>query len=302
MPDAVSQPAEPIVDAHHHIWRFNRTPWLQGPPVPRIFGEYSALRRDYLMTDFLSDCTAAGVVQSVYVQVNVAPGDEIEEVQWVSSVASQHGLPNAITAFADLASLQVASTLDAQLAVPGVRAIRQQLHWHVNAQYRFASRADLFDDPIWRRGLAEVARRNLAFELQVFPAQMRGAIELVRSFPELQFVLIHAGMLEDRSPAGWQQWREVMVDLARLPNVVVKLSGLGTFLRACHEQGWRDVIVQTVECFGPQRCMFGSNFPIERLWTSYGELVRVFKRCIDGYSAAERTALLSGTARRVYAL
>lgn len=300
MSEAMISPEEPIVDAHHHIWRFDRTPWLQGPPVPRIFGEYSALRRDYLMADFLNDCRASGVVQSVYVQINVAPGDEVEEVQWVSSVAKESGMPNAITAFANLAGANVSATLDAQLGYPGVKAIRQQLHWHEKAQYRFASRPDLIDDVAWRRGLAEVSRRNLAFELQVFSSQMQGATRLVRDFPDLHFILIHAGMLEDRSPAGWQQWREAMIELARLPNVSVKLSGLGTFLRACREQDWRDVIVQTVDCFGPQRCMFGSNFPIERLWTSYGELVRVFKRCIASYSGDERRALLSGTARRVY--
>ncbi len=302
MSAAVFSSADSIVDAHHHIWRFDRTPWLKGPPVPRIFGEYAALRRDYLIDEFMRDCKAAGVTQSVYVQINVAPGDEVEEVEWVDSVAQRSGMPNAITAYANLSDVRVAETLDAQLRYSRVKAIRQQLHWHANPQYRFANSPDLFNDPGWRHGLAEVARRGLAFELQVFPSQLEAATLLVQDFPAVHFILIHAGMLEDRSLSGWQLWQAAMFELARLPNVSVKLSGLGTFLRACHEQGWRDVVVQTVDCFGPQRCMFGSNFPIESLWTSYTDLIKVFKRCLTGYTRHEQSAILSGTARRVYGL
>src|SRR5215470_10932069 len=80
---AMSDALEPIVDAHHHIWRLDDLPWLKGPPVPRIFGDYAALRRDYLVDEYLAEARAAGVVQSVYVQVNVAPRAEVAEAAWV---------------------------------------------------------------------------------------------------------------------------------------------------------------------------------------------------------------------------
>ena len=72
---------QPIVDSHHHIWRLNETPWLQGPSVPRIFGAYEPLRRDYGITEYMAEAVPCGVVKSVYVQVNVAPGKEVEEVE-----------------------------------------------------------------------------------------------------------------------------------------------------------------------------------------------------------------------------
>ena len=145
---------EPIIDAHHHVWRLDHTPWLQGPTVPRIFGAYDAIRRDYLMDEYRADAAPCGVVQSVYIQVNVAPGEEVAEAAWVQSLKDG---PAAISAFADLAAPGVATTLDALAALGKVRAIRQQLHWHANPQYRFAPRPDQFDDADWRRGLALLA-------------------------------------------------------------------------------------------------------------------------------------------------
>lgn len=296
--------APAIIDAHHHVWRLSHTPWLQGPEVPRIFGAYQPLRRDYLIEDFLADAQPSGVVQSVFVQVNVAPGAEVDEVAWVASLAARTGWPQAITGYADLMADDIDAVLEREIAASGgrLRAVRQQLHWHANPAWRFAARPDLADDPAWRRGLRAVGRRGLAFELQVFSSQMPVALRLVRDFPEVSFVLIHAGMLEDRSEAGWAHWLAGLRALAACPNVVTKLSGLGTFLRACDEAAWRPVIERTLEVFGPQRCLFGSNFPIESLWTDYATLVATFRRCIAGLSAQEQDEVLRLAAARVYRL
>ena len=293
---------EPIVDAHHHVWRLDATPWLQGPMEPRIFGAYEPLRRDYGIEEYLAEAEPCGMVKSVFVQVNVAPGGEVDEVAWVRGLAAVSGFPQAITAYADLSAPEVGDVLDREVACGGVRAVRQQLHWHANPQYRFAARPDLMNDAAWRRGLAEVRRRGLAFELQVFPGQMAEAARLASDFPDLTFILLHAGMLEDRSEDGWALWRAGMVELARRPNVVAKLSGLGTFARACSVELWRPVVERTVDLFGPARCLFGSNFPIEKLWTSYAELVAVMRACLAGCSPEERRAIMHDSAVRIYRL
>jgi predicted TIM-barrel fold metal-dependent hydrolase len=291
-----------IIDAHHHIWRLSETPWLHGPPVPRIFGAYDAIWRDYGIDDYLADARSSGVIKSVFVQVNVAPGKEVAEATWVQSVADKNGFPHAITAFADLSSPDVAATLDCVLASSNTRAVRQQLHWHENPQYRFAPRPDVMNDPAWRRGLAEVRRRGLMFELQVFAEQMPDAAKLARDFDDATFILLHAGMLEDRSDAGWALWRAGMTALAECKNVMVKLSGLGTFDRACSAHRWRPVIEQTVDLFGAARCMFGSNFPIESLWTDYADLVATVRDCLSRCTGAEQRAVLHDTAARLYRL
>ena len=189
-----------------------------------------------------------------------------------------------------------------EIAAGRVRAIRQQIHWHEKPLYRFAPRPDVMNDAAWRRGLAEVAKRGLAFELQVFTSQMADAATLARDFPDTTFVLMHAGMLEDRSPAGWAAWRAGMKQLAAHKNVVTKISGLGTFARACSVTLWRPVIEETLAIFGSERCLFGSNFPIEKLWTSYADLVTAHRAAIASLPAPDQQAILSGTATRVYRL
>lgn len=293
---------EAIIDAHHHIWRYAKTPWLNGPPKPRIFGEYGPLCRDYLLNEYVADARAAGVEGSVYIQINVAAGDEVEEVEWVQACGDLHGLPAAIIGYADLASPGLAATLDAQSKCTRFRGIRQQLHWHANPAYRFAARPDLMNDPDWRRGLAILAERGLLFELQLFADQMENAARLAAHFPRQSFVLLHAGMLEDTGTEGWSCWRAGMKKLAACANVSVKLSGLGTFSHQCSVALWQPIVREALDMFGAERAIFGSNFPIESMWTTYGRIVEVMRECIAHRSSTDQRAILYYNARRVYRL
>lgn len=294
--------SEAIIDAHHHLWEAARVPWLSGPMLPRIFGDYSAIRRDYLPQEYKADAQPHGVVNSVYVQVNVAAGDEVAEVAYAQSSGDAHGFPGGIVAYANLCDPQVAATLDREREHARVRGVRQQLHWHANPLYCFAPRPDIMNDAAFRNGMKALAERGLLFELQVFASQMRDAARLAADFPQVTFVLLHAGMLEDRSAEGWKRWREGMRLLAACPNVVVKLSGLGTFKRECSVALWRPVIEESIAIFGARRCLFGSNFPIEKLWTTYGEIVAVTKACLAGLSLQERRDVLHDNAARIYRL
>ncbi len=291
-----------IIDAHHHIWRFDRTPWLQGSMHPRIFGDYDTLRRDYDIAEFASDAAPHGVIGSVYIQVNLAPGDEVWEAQWAAEEGSRHGLVQAVVAFADLHHPRVADLLDRQISVAPIRGIRQQLHWHEDPRYRFAASPTTMLEPAWQRGLRAVGARGLHFELQVFPSQFDSALVLVDAHPDIVFVLLHAGMPADATAAARAQWAAGLRAFALRPNVVVKLSGLGTFARRCELSLWQPVIEQTVEIFGPTRCLFGSNFPIEKLWTDYGTLINTVSLSLAGYSDRERQAIFHGTAVWLYRL
>jgi predicted TIM-barrel fold metal-dependent hydrolase len=288
------------VDAHHHIWWLDRTPWLAGPQVPRIFGDYDGIRRDYPAAEFDADAAAGSVTASVYVQINVAPADAVHEVQWVADAADDSALLNAVVSFADLADDRLAGILDRQAESGPLRGVRQQLHWHRDPVYRFASAPDLMLDPRWQRGLRLLGERGLLFEAQVFPSQLADLTRAVDAAPDVPIVLLHAGMPEDTTPDGWRLWESGLTELARRPNVHTKLSGLGTFARRCDVEVYRPVIGRTVEIFGPDRCMFGSNFPIEKLWTSYAHLVEVFDSCVADYSDAERDDILTNVATRLY--
>ena len=292
----------PIIDAHHHIWRQADLPWLQGPMVARIFGPYEPIRRDYPIAEYLADIKSSNVVGSVYVQTNWAKDRALDEAAWVQSVADKEGWPQAIVGHADLLDGSAPQTLKVLAKIPRVRGIRMQLHWHENPLYRFASAPDLMNGALFRKNFAHVAGNSFSFDLQVFTSQMKDAANLAAAFPGVTFVLQHAGMLEEKSREGRASWREGMRRLAGQPNIVSKLSGLGTFIQRNDLSHIADVIHETVAIFGPDRCLFGSNFPIEKLWTSYAGLVNAHRAALTGYRASEQQAMLQGNAIKVYRL
>ena len=291
-----------IVDGHHHIWRRCDVPWLLGPMRPRIFGAYEPIRRDYPIEEYLSDLASSGVTKSVYVQTNWANDRFEDETAWVQQTANEHGWPHAIVSFADFNVEDVRPQLDRLAKYPLVRGVRMQLHWHQNPLYRFAARPDLCADPKIRRNVARLAEYGFSFDLQVFAPQMVDAAGLAEANPDVTFILQHAGMLEDLSPQGRSAWRAGMTRLASCPNVVSKLSGLGTFIHRNDPAHVFDVLNDTVTIFGADRCLFGSNFPIEKLWTSYRELVDAYLAATAHLRADQRDAVLRTTAQRVYRL
>lgn len=291
-----------IVDAHHHIWRQQDLPWLQGPMVPRIFGPYEAIRRDYPVEEFLADLKGTGVTQSVYVQTNWPSAQFEQEAAWVQGEAQRSGWPQAMVAYADMVAPDVRPQLDRLKKYPLVRGVRMQLHWHENPLYRFAPGPEQVRSAALSRNIAHLADYNYLFELQVFTSQMSDAAQLAAQHPQVKFVLMHAGMLADTSPQGVKVWREGMGKLAAQRNVYTKLSGLGTFLQRNDPGHIATVVAQTVRFFGAARCMFGSNFPIEKLWTDYASLLRAHQDAVHDLTEAEQADIFGATARRVYRL
>jgi predicted TIM-barrel fold metal-dependent hydrolase len=290
----------PIVDAHHHIWRQAALPWLAGPMQPRIFGPYEPIRRDYPVAEFLADLKGSGVQKSVYVQANWA--DPLEEADYVTRAHDEAGFPNALVAYADLLAPDVRPALDRLARYELLRGIRMQIHWHENPLYRFAAKPDVADDEAFRRNFARLEDYGLSFELQVFAPQMESAARLAHDFPRTTFILQHCGMPEDLSETGMAAWRTGMKRLAAEPNIVNKLSGLGTFIHRNDPDHIARIVQESVALFGPSRCLYGSNFPIEKIWTDYPPLLAAFRAALAPYPVADQEAMLSGTATRVYRL
>lgn len=293
---------QPVIDSHHHIWRQADLPWLMGPMVPRIFGPYEPIRRDYPVEEYLADIAGSGVVKSVYVQANWPKELAVDEAAWVQAEADRTGWPHGIVAYADLMAEDVRPELARLARIPLVRGIRMQLHWHDNPQYRFAKRLDLADDPVFRWNFAALIDHGFSFDLQVFAPQMAVAARLAADHPGTTFILQHAGMLEDLSESGRAEWHRGMRLLAAQPNVMSKLSGLGTFIHRNDPGHIAFVVRETAALFGADRCLFGSNFPIEKLWTDYAPLVTAYRDAVAGFSPDAQAAMLHETAARVYRL
>ncbi len=292
----------PIIDAHHHIWRRDDLPWLSGPIVPRIFGPYEPLRRDYPITEFCGDVAGNNVVASVYVQVNWAKDQAVDEVRWVNSVADQHGWPHAIVSYVDFLSEDAPEVIKRQAEFARVRGVRMQLHWHENELYKFAPIPDQMNVPLFRKNFALLEDYGWSFDLQLFASQMKDGAAFVSAFPNTVFILQHVGMLEDRSSAGRLNWQHELQRLADCPNVMVKISGLGTFIHENSRDHIAYVVGQAIEIFGAERCIFGSNFPIEKLWTDYSSLIRTYREILAEYPPADQKAIFHDNAVRVYRL
>ena len=291
-----------IIDAHHHIWPQADLPWLNGPMQPRIFGPYESIMRDYLIDEYQSDIAGTNVEQSVYVQANWAPLKAVDEVAWVQHTGEEYGTIKGIVGYADMSVDDARPQLDELSKYSLMRGVRQQLHWHKNPMYCFASHADMALDKNVQANIAHLADYGWTFDLQVFPAQMPGAAELAAACPETTFILQHAGMLEDSSPDGWQLWWDNMQLLAAQPNVVSKLSAFGTFIHRNDAAHIKAMIVETVAIFGSERCLFGSNFPIEKIWTDYASLVQAFLDGTGELGDMARQHIFHDTAKRLYRL
>ena len=292
----------PVVDAHHHIWRLADLTWLNGPTQPRIFGDYESLKRDYAIEDFRDDLASAGVEKSVYIQVNWPAGQEVDEAAWVQEVAEANGWPHAIVGYVDFAAEDAPETLRALSQYSLMRGIRQQLHWHENPLYKFQPTPDLMNQAAWRKNFALLQDYNWTFELQVFASQMTDAAQLAADFPATQMILQHCGMPEDTSAAGMSVWRDGMKRLADQANIHCKFSGLGTFIHRNDPGFIAEITGECLDMFGAGRCVFGSNYPIEKLWTAYGPIVDAFRASVAHLPETEQAMVLHDNAVTLYRL
>ena len=288
-----------MIDAHHHFWRQADLPWLLGPEQPRIFGAYEPIRRDYPIEEYLNDINGHGITGSVYVQANWAPNWALDEARWVAAEAARVGWPMGIVAFADVTRRDFSRAIAKLAEIDGVKGIRHQLHWHDNLQFRFAPHANLCEDETVQANIAQLADHGFSFDLQVFANQMAGAVTLAKACPEVTFILQHVGMLEDRSKPGRAAWQKGLKALAACENVVCKLSGLGTFIHKNDPDHIADQVSVALSLFGPDRCLFGSNYPIEKIWTPFDDLWTATENAVP---KKHRKAVFSETAARVYRL
>ena len=291
----------PKIDAHHHLWDLKAVyyPWLSDKVEPKMWGEYAAIRRDFLAEEFIAAARAENVVKSVHVQANAADG--LAETRWLQPVADRHGFPHAIVAHVNLEAADVERQLDLHMeAAANFRGVRQILGHTQDPKLEGPSAHNLMRDESWKRGLAALGRRGGSFDFQMFPAQMADAAATAAANPDMRFVVCHTGMPFERSAEGMQRWRDGMRALSQRPNVCVKLSGPHMFLRNWTVESYRPLFQETVELFGPQRCMIASNVPPDATVIGYDEIYRRFYALAEPYSDSERRAMFHDTAAAFY--
>jgi len=287
-----STASAPVVDAHHHLWelKVRAHEWLRAPELKPIW-------RDFSLSELEPEARAAGVTKTVLVQV--APS--LDETREFLAFAACNTLIGGVVGWMDLTAEDPAAQLDALRRAPGgqmLRGIRHLVQDEPDANW--LARPDV------RRSLREVAAAGLPYDLLVRPPQAAAALEVVRAIPDLTFVLDHLGKpdIANSEASPDPRWAAWLRELAAEPNVVCKLSGLVT------EADWstwtapdlRPYADVALEAFGPDRLMFGSDWPVCVLAGTYTEVFAAARELTDALSAPERAAVFGGTATRVYGL
>lgn len=292
----------PAIDTHHHIWLRKDVAWLADPPIPRMFGDYFGIRRDYPVEEWINDIVPQGVSKSVHVTAMWGPGRALDETRWLQATADKHGFPHGIVCNVDLADANAEAVLKAQKQFPNLRVVRQMLYWDSPTVRQAVPRPDYCNAPDFRRGFALLEKHDLSFELQVYAGQATYAAELVKAFHNVRMILVHAGMLTERTPQAIEQWRGALTTLAAFPNVHVKLSGLGMYSQGITLPQARQVIRDAIQIFGIERTIYGSNFPLEKLHMSYADFFGIYRTVLAEYTEAEQRAVLHDNAAKFYRL
>jgi predicted TIM-barrel fold metal-dependent hydrolase len=292
-----------IVDAHHHLWELSRGykyPWLQDKPSGEgMLGALGPIARDYGVAEYRADAASYDLVKSVHVEA--VPADVIAESRWLQESVERSGLPDAIVGRVELHKPDTEKLIAEHRNYPNVRGIRQIVNWHRDPRYSFTDH-DFLADPAWLAGFKLLRKYDLSFDLQIYPNQMGEAADLAARNPDTLIVLNHAGMPVERDEAGLAAWRAGMKRLAAEPNVVAKISGLGMVDHSWSEATIRPFVLGAIEYFDVDRVMFGSNFPVDKLYSSFDALYAAFERIVASFSESEKDKLVHDNALRTYRL
>lgn len=320
--EPVEDPEIKIIDPHHHLW------------------DRSGHR--YLLDEYHRDLDSGHhIVSSVFVECasmyrqsgppEMAPVGETEFVNGIAAMSASGGygeqrIAAGIVGFADLTlGKDVGAVLDAHLSVSSrFRGIRHAAGWHASPLIRNSHSnppEGLLGDPHFRTGFAELASRQLSFDAWFYHPQIPELIDLADAFPDTTIILDHfggplgIGPYQGRSSEVFKAWQSDLSTLSLRPNVVIKLGGLvmpinGFELHKRRRPPTSDELKAltgdyyrfAIERFGPDRCMFESNFPVDRQSCSYRVLWNSFKKLVSDASASEKAALFHDTAARVYRL
>jgi L-fuconolactonase len=269
------------IDAHQHFWRYDPAEyeWIDESMTP--------LRRDFLPDDLQREMRGAGVDQSIAVQAR----QSLQETRWLLALADQHSFIAGVVGWVDLQS----PTVDAE-----IEAVRHPKL--VGLRHVVQAEADGFlARPQFRRGVAALERHGLTYDILVYARQLEQAIAFAAAFPDQRFVLDHLGKPDIRA-RKFDDWHRRIDRLAQLPNVWAKLSGLVT------EADWRRwtrpelhrYVDAAIDAFGADRLMIGSDWPVCTLAGSYRQVMDVVTTALERRTAAERDAVMGGTAAKFW--
>jgi predicted TIM-barrel fold metal-dependent hydrolase len=293
----VKQTADRFFDTHVHFWNLDAPgltyEWLQPGVEYPLLGRLDRIRAPlYDASAFSAETRFSNIGGLVLVEAEAAgPGqDSVLETRWYAQQASALDIPVGIVIRTDLSSDRADVELARHCASAGVRGVRD------------STNAEKLLDLSFRRGYARLADYGLVYDLDCVWEHLASARRLAEAVPDVTLVVEHVAFPQERSDAYFRAWRGGMSEVAKAPNAVCKISGLGMGDPRWTIDSLRPWVEQVVESFSPARCFFGTNWPVDRMYSSYDALVNAYTTLVSGYSAGERSAMLFDNAARIYRL
>ena len=263
-------------------------------------GDNSAFRRTYLPPEYRRDTALHNVIATVHVEAECDRGRQVDETKWLTGIAANYAMPNAIVAHAWIDTPDSEEVILRQKAYPLVRGIRTKPIISSGPRDSVRDKPRSIQDPRWRRGLGLLEKHDLSWDLRVTWWHLAEAAEVAREHPNLRIALNHAGYPLDRSPEALAVWRRGMEALAACGNVHCKISGLTVQGEPWTLAANKPIIRDAISIFGADRCMFASNIPVDGLKGSWDYIYTCFKRAVADLPLVDRRRMFSGNALNFY--
>jgi predicted TIM-barrel fold metal-dependent hydrolase len=282
-----------FIDAHVHFYDLAHPTlsysWLEPDFVHPVIGNIDAIKTyRYLLDNFTAESRFAGVIGAVHVQAALGSVEPAQESEFVNGQLTTDSMPVMLVGDARMQSDEVEETLVRHAAHPNFRGIRD-----------FAV-GDYLVDPAFHRGYALLEKFNMSYDLDATPENMSKARDLAVKFPGIDLILGHAGFPQERTDEYFGFWMEGMRSMAEAPNTACKISGLGMVDQRWTVESLRPWVLGCIEAFGVDRCMFATNWPVDRLFSSYGDVVAAYREIVAELTAEEQRKLFVDNARRWY--
>ena len=283
-----------FVDSHVHFYDMQHPElvyghWQPGVPHPTLGEEIQRLaERNYFAEDYIAETRNANVVKAIHVQAAIGSPDPVTETEWLQAAADRTGFPHAIVAHADLRDPGVEAVLERHCRSPNMRGIRDFSH------------GDYLVAPDFQRGFALLEKYNLVSSIAVGWQDMGKLRDLANAFPNITIVVDHTGLPEERTDAYFADWQSGMGLAATCANIRWKISGLGMSDQSWTVDSIRRWVLASIETFGVDRCIFGTNWPVDWLWSTYDNQIDAYTEIIAGFSRDEQVALFSKNAEKLY--
>lgn len=283
----------PFVDTHFHLHDTKhpklRYGWLEPDAVHGFLPDTDPLKAQrYRIKDYLAEIRFSNVPKAIHVQAAVDTPDPVAETEWLQAFADESGYPQGIVAECHLAKPDAAQVLDRHLRYANVRGVRN-----------FGEGRYLVD-AAWRRGFAELAPRKLVSCIDTRVELAGDLLDLAQAFPDTTICVDHCAVPMKRDDASFRQWRAAMNEMAKAPNVTMKISGLGMCDPRWTVQSIRPYVMGSIEAFGVDRVVFGTNWPVDRMFSSYPDLINAYAAIIAGFTRQEQTAMFSRNAEKLF--